>query len=133
MKQANQVATYINAIASHIKAGKTLKQALEALTPVFDRSSVEDQQAITLQIAQFIGKEYGVKPITTNRGGVSFDRKTKKGDAARKMMSYYFPTVNVGKAKPKTSKQVDKVAVAIKSLCNRFSKAELKRIANGIA
>lgn len=109
-----QATTYINAISAHIKAGKTLRQALDDLRPVFNKATYETQQAITLQaitlqVAQLIGKEYGVKPITTNRGTVGFDRTTKKGDAARKLMAYYFPATLKTKAKPKVSKQVDVV------------------------
>jgi hypothetical protein len=104
-----QVTNYINAVSAHIKAGKTLRQALEELKPVYNKASFEEQQAIKLQVAQLIGKEYGVKPVMTNRGLVSFDRATKKGDAARKLLSYYFPTTLKTKAKPKVSKQVDVV------------------------
>ena len=109
MKQLTQATAYINAISAHIKAGKTLRQALDDLRPVFNKATFEVQQEITLQIAQLIGKEYGVKPITTNRGTVGFDRTTKKGDAARKLMAYYFPATLKTKAKPKVSKQVDVV------------------------
>ena len=104
-----QVTNYINAVSAHIKAGKTLRQALEELKPVYNKATFEEQQAIKLQVAQLIGKEYGVKPVMTNRGLVSFDRTTKKGDAARKLLSYYFPTTLKTKAKPKVSKQVDVV------------------------
>ena len=104
-----QVTNYINAIANHIKAGKTLRQALDDLKPIYNKATFEAQQAIKLQVAQLIGKEYGVKPVMTNRGLVSFDRTTKKGDAARKLLAYYFPTTLKTKAKPKVSKQQDVV------------------------
>lgn len=105
----NQVTNYINAITNHIKAGNTLRQALEKLMPVYNKAKFEEQQAIRMQVAQLIGKEYGVKPVITNRGLVSFDRATKKGDAARKLLAYYMPTTLKTKAKPKVSKQVDVV------------------------
>lgn len=112
----NQVTNYINAIANHIKAGKTLRQALDDLKPVYNKASFEVQQQITLQVAQLIGKEYGVKPITTNRGTIGFDRTTKKGDAARKLMAYYFPATLKTKAKPKVSKQIDVVEKLLQSV-----------------
>lgn len=117
MKQITQATAYINAISAHIKAGKTLRQALDTLRPVFNKATFEVQQAITLDIAQLIGKEYGVKPITTNRGTVGFDRTTKKGDAARKLMAYYFPSKTLTtKAKPKVSKQIDVVEKLLASV-----------------
>lgn len=116
MKQTTQVTNYINAISAHIKAGKTLRQALDDLRPVYNKATIEVQQEITLQIAQLIGKEYGVKPITTNRGTVGFDRTTKKGDAARKLMAYYFPAKVLTTKKPKVSKQVDVVEKLLASL-----------------
>lgn len=127
MKQLTQATAYINAISAHIKAGKTLRQALDDLRPVFNKATFEVQQAITLDIAQLIGKEYGVKPITTNRGTVGFDRTTKKGDAARKLMAYYFPSKTLTtKAKPKVSKQVDVVEKLLASVYS-LSKAEQAR------
>jgi hypothetical protein len=105
----NATTNYINAVSAHLKAGKTLRQALEELKPVYNKAKFDEQQAIKMQVAQLVGKEYGVKPVVTNRGLVSFDRTTKKGDAARKLLSYYFPTTLKTKAKPKVSKQVDVV------------------------
>lgn len=122
----NQVTNYINAIANHIKAGKTLRQALDDLKPVYNKATFDTQQAIKLQVAQLIGKEYGVKPVMTNRGLVSFDRTTKKGDAARKLLAYYFPTTLKTKAKPKVSKQVD-VVEALLSKVYQMSKADQAR------
>ena len=128
MKQITQATAYINAISAHIKAGKTLRQALDDLRPVFNKATFEAQQAITLDIAQLIGKEYGVKPITTNRGTVGFDRTTKKGDAARKLMAYYFPATLKTKAKPKSSvsKQVDVVETLLTKVY-ALSKADQAR------
>jgi hypothetical protein len=111
-----QVTNYINAVSAHINAGKTLRQALESLKPVFNKASFEEQQVIRLQVAQLIGKENGVKPITTNRGTIGFDRTTKKGDASRKMLDYYLPTTLKTKAKPKVAKQIDVVEKLLSEL-----------------
>lgn len=124
--QMNQITTYINAVSAHIKAGKTLRQALEALAPIYNKAKFDDQQAIRMQVAQLVGKESGIKPIITNRGSVSFDRKTKKGDAARKMLDYYLPTKLKTKAKPKVSKQIDVVEQLLEKLYS-LSKAEQAR------
>lgn len=105
----NQITNYINAVSAHIKAGKTLRQALEELKPTYNKATFEVQQAIKMQVAQLIGKEYKVKPITTNRGAVGFDRTTKQGDAARKLLAYYFPTTLKTKPKAKVVKQIDVV------------------------
>ena len=112
----NVTTTYLNAVSAHLKAGKTLRQALEALTPTYNKAKFAEQQAIKMQVAQLVGKEYGVKPITTTQGNVGFDRTTKKGDAARKLLTYYFPTTLKTKAKPKVSKQVDVVEKLLASL-----------------
>ena len=122
----NQITNYLNAVSAHIKAGKTLRQALEQLKPVYDKAKYEDQQAIKMQVAQLIGKEYGVKPVVTNRGAVGFDRTTKKGDAARKLLSYYFPATLKSKPKAKVSKQVDVVEKLLASLYS-LPKAEQAR------
>lgn len=129
MKQLTQVSAYINAISAHIKAGKTLRQALDDLKPVYNKAKFEEQQAIKLQVAQLIGKEYGVKPVMTNRGLVSFDRTTKKGDAARKLLAYYFPTTLKTKAKPKVSKQVDEAEEFVKKLYALNKKTQTRIIA----
>ena len=124
--QMNQITTYINAVSAHIKAGKTLRQALEALAPIYNKAKFDEQQAIRMQVAQLVGKESGIKPIITNRGSVSFDRKTKKGDAARKMLDYYLPTKLKTKAKPKTVAQVDVVEQLLKKVYE-LSKADRAR------
>lgn len=104
----NALTNYINAVANHIKAGKSLRQALDLLKPQYDKASPIEQRKIRLEIAQFIGKEHGVKPIITTQGNVGFDRKAKGGDAARKMLSYYFPAKPTN-PKPAVSKQADPV------------------------
>ena len=118
-----QVTNYLSAITSHIKAGKTLRKALDALKPVYDKCSFEDQVAIQQQVAELIGKEYKVKPIITNRGTISFDRTTKEGNSARSMYVYYFPLITKGKTKPKSSNQVDVVEKAL-ALVESMSKAQ---------
>lgn len=109
MKQTTITINYINAVEQHIGAGKTLRKALKALKPTYDKATFEEQQALRMQVAKLISKESGVKPVITNRGSVSFPRDTKEGDASRKMLDYYLPTTLKTKAKPKVSKQTDVV------------------------
>ena len=120
-----QVTTYLLAVENHIKAGKTLRQALEKLKPVYDKCKFDEQVAIQQQVAELIGKQYKVKPIITNRGTVGFDRSTKEGNAARSMYIYYFPLTSKAKpkAKPATSSQVDVVEKALE-LVESMTKAQ---------
>lgn len=121
----NALTNYINAVANHIKAGKSLRQALDLLKPQYDKASPIEQRKIRLEIAQFIGKEHGVKPIITTQGNVGFDRKAKGGDAARKMLSYYFPAKPTN-PKPAVSKQIDAVQRLVKQF-KSLSPAEKRR------
>ena len=116
----------LNAIASHIKAGKTLRQALEAILPDYNQASPKEQVEIQQQVAELIGKDYKVKPILTRNGTVGFDRKTKAGNAARSMYLYYFPAKPKVKAKPKTNQSVDPVQALLKQFYS-LSKTEQKR------
>ena len=120
-----QVTNYLSAVSNHIKAGDTLRQALEKLKPVYDKCKFDEQVAIQKQVADLIGKQYGVKPIITNRGTVGFDRTTKKGNAARSLYIYYFPLTSKAKPKAKstTSNQVDVVEKALE-LVESMSKAQ---------
>jgi len=126
MKQTAITTNYINAVAQHIGAGKTLRNALAKLKPTYDKATFDEQQVLRMQVAQLIGKESGVKPIITNRGSVSFPRDTKAGDASRKMLDYYLPATLKTKAKPKVSKQVDVVEKLLEQLYS-LSKAEQAR------
>lgn len=123
-----QVTTFLSAVSAHIKAGKTLRQALDALKPIYAKCKFDEQVAIQQQVAELIGKEYKVKPIITNRGTVGFDRSTKEGNAARSMYVYYFPLTSKAKAKakPTTSSQVDVVEQAL-TLVESMTKAQQEK------
>jgi hypothetical protein len=126
----NATINYINAVEQHITAGKTLREALELLMPTFNKAKPIEQQKIRLEVAKVIGKESGCKPIVTKQGNVSFDRKTKQGDAARKMLNYYLPN------KPKrTAQAVVKQVDVVSSLLKKFkalSPAEKRRFLNSL-
>jgi len=104
----NELKQLLVAITTHIKAGKTLRQALDAIKPVYDKAKPDVQVQYQMEVAKLIGVEYKVKPIITNRGTVGFDRKTKAGNAARSMYVYYFPLVTKKKNGRTSTKQVSK-------------------------
>ena len=123
-----QVAKQLTLTAEHIAISKALRKAMLATKPLYDKAKPEQQLAIRVKFAELIGKENGIKPIMTNRGDVGFDRNSKKGDAARNMLRYYFPT-KAKKAKPTTpavSKQVDVVEKLLEQLYS-LSRADQAR------
>ena len=113
-----QVSIQLTTTAQHIAISKKLRADMAKTIPLYNKATPEQQLATRVKFAELIGKENGIKPIMTNRGDVGFDRKTKIGDAARKMLSYYFPSkfVSAKPAKPKVSKQVDVVEKLLASL-----------------
>ena len=129
MNELNQL---LVAITTHIKAGKTLRQALDAIKPVYNKAKPDVQVQYQMEVAKLIGAEYKVKPIITNRGTVGFDRKTKSGNAARSMYIYYFPLVikkkNGRTSTKQVSKQVDPVTSKSKAIKSwGMTKAQVMR------
>jgi hypothetical protein len=129
MNELNQL---LVAITTHIKAGKTLRQALDAIKPIYNKAKPDVQVQYQMEVAKLIGAEYKVKPIITNRGTVGFDRKTKSGNAARSMYIYYFPLVakkkNGRSSTKQVSKQVDPVTSKSKAIKSwGMTKAQVMR------
>jgi hypothetical protein len=128
MNELNQL---LVAITTHIKAGKTLRQALDAIKPVYNKAKPDVQVQYQMEVAKLIGAEYKVKPIITNRGTVGFDRKTKTGNAARSMYIYYFPLVTKQNGRTSTkqvSKQIDPVTSKSKAIKSwGMTKAQVMR------
>lgn len=100
-------------------------------------------ESIVEKLAQAHAEAYGIKHKTTiyyqqsSTGSWQFYsdeecNREDRHDTATKQWQRTAGKYHKTNAKPKTKKQVDEVAQAIKSLRNKFSKAELKRIANGI-
>ena len=127
----NELKQLLVAITTHIKAGKTLRQALDAIKPVYDKAKPDVQVQYQMEVAKLIGVEYKVKPIITNRGTVGFDRKTKSGNAARSMYIYYFPLVTKQNGRTSTkqvSKQIDPVTSKSKAIKSwGMTKAQVMR------
>ena len=110
-----QVAQHLNTTAQHIAISKRLREDMDKTKPLYDKATPKEQQAIRMKFAQLIGKENGVVPKITTQGNVGFDRNTRKGDAARKMLNYYFPTKKKDATPtPKVSKQLDPVQQLVK-------------------
>jgi hypothetical protein len=127
----NELKQLLVAITTHIKAGKTLRQALDAIKPVYNKAKPDVQVQYQMEVAKLIGAEYKVKPIITNRGTVGFDRKTKSGNAARSMYIYYFPLVTKQNGRTSTkqvSKQIDPVTSKSKAIKSwGMTKAQVMR------
>lgn len=124
-----QVAIQLTVTAQHIAVSKKLRAEMLKTKPLYDKASIEEQLATRIKFAELIGKENGIKPIMNNRGDVGFDRNTKKGDAARNMLKYYFPS------KPKqttptkkVSKQVDEAEALLKQLYSLDKKGQARFI-----
>jgi alkyl hydroperoxide reductase subunit AhpC len=125
-----QVDQHIAVTAQHIAVSKQLRKEMLKTKPLYDVAKPEQQLAVRIRFAELIGKENGIKPIMTNRGDVGFDRKTKIGDAARKMLSYYFPAKvkTATPATPKVSKQVDEAEELLKQLYSLSKKVQTRFI-----
>jgi hypothetical protein len=123
-----QVSVQLTTTAQHIAISKKLREDMAKTIPLYNKATPEQQLATRVRFAELIGKENGIKPIMTNRGDVGFDRNTKKGDAARNMLRYYFPSkfVSAKPAKPKVSKQIDVVEKLLASVYS-LSKTEQAR------
>jgi hypothetical protein len=125
-----QVAQHLNVTAQHIAVSKQLRNEMLKTKPLYNKASIEEQLATRIKFAELIGKENGIKPIMTNRGDVGFNRKTKLGDSARKMLSYYFPAKPkpTTSTKKKVSKQVDKAEALLKQLYSLDKKTQARFI-----
>jgi hypothetical protein len=104
----NELKQLLDAITNHLNAGDTLRQALNAIKPIYNKANPEVQVQYQMEVAKLIGAKYKVKPIITNQGTAGFDRKTKAGNAARSMYVYYFPLVTKKKNGRTSTKQVSK-------------------------
>ena len=128
MNELNQL---LVAIDKHIEAGKTLRQALNAIKPIYNKAKLEVQVQYQMEVAKLIGAKHKVKPIITNQGTAGFDRKTKAGNAARSMYIYYFPLVTKQNGRTSTkqvSKQIDPVTSKSKAIKSwGMTKAQVMR------
>ena len=117
----NAIATYLNAVNSHITSRIEISKAQAEFVVAYNRMTKGEQGNARNAIAELVSKRTGVKCITlakgTNKGLLGFTAKQAGGDdkseAARKMLDYYLPKVVVEKSST-TRKSVDPVSVLLK-------------------
>ena len=117
----NAIATYLNAVNSHITSRIEISKAQAEFVTAYNRMTKGEQGNARNAIAELVSKRTGVKCITlakgTNKGLLGFTAKQAGGDdkseAARKMLDYYLPKVVVEKSST-TRKSVDPVSVLLK-------------------
>ena len=118
-----------------IKKGFELKKALNAVVPVYNRATPEQQIEMRDEVAKLIGRLKGVKPKRLEsgayKGHLGFDAHgTDTENQARTMLQYYFPIKVVPKGKKGSqqpvAKQVDEVTELLKKLY-ALSKKEQER------
>lgn len=123
------VQNFCTKLQAHLDSGDELRKALNKVKPIFDGAKPEQQIAMRDPVAILIGKYKKVKPKLLEKGEYKgYLGFTRHGSAeenqARTMLQYYFPSKPEKKAsKPKVSKKIDKVEVAL-AYVEALSKAE---------
>lgn len=119
------VQTFCTKLNAYIASGVALKEAMRSVVPMYNKADVATQHEMRNMVAVVIGNIKGVKPIVLPkgiyRGALGFSKATVKGNQARTMLQYYFPTSNA----TAISKQVDKIDVARKR-AEKFAESHKK-------
>ena len=123
--QNKVVQTFCTKLNAYVASGIALREAMLALMPVYNKADVESQHEMRNMVVRVIGKLKGVKPIVLPKGkyagALGFSKATVKGNQARTMLQYYFPTSNA----TAISKQVDVIDVARKR-AEKFAESHKK-------
>ena len=131
VKQQAVVQNFCTELEGFIKQGFKLKKALEAVVPVYNQATPEQQIEMRDEVAKLIGRLKGVKPTRLEsgayKGRLGFDAHgSAKENQARTMLQYYFP-ISIKKKKGSSSqpvsKKVDKVEFAL-AYVEALTKAE---------
>ena len=131
VKQQAVVQNFCTELEGFIKKGFELKKALNAVVPVYNRATPEQQIEMRDEVAKLIGRLKGVKPKRLEsgayKGHLGFDAHgTDTENQARTMLQYYFP-ISIKKKKGSSpqpvSKKVDKVEFAL-AYVEALTKAE---------
>ena len=134
VKQQAVVQNFCTELEGFIKQGFKLKKALEAVVPVYNRATPEQQIEMRDEVAKLIGRLKGVKPKRLEsgayKGHLGFDAHgTDTENQARTMLQYYFP-ISIKKKKGSSSqpvaKQVDLVEQAL-ALVESLTKAQQEK------
>jgi hypothetical protein len=132
VKQQAVVQNFCTELEGFIKQGFKLKKALEAVVPVYNRATTEQQIEMRDEVAKLIGRLKGVKPKRLEsgayKGRLGFDAHgSAEENQARTMLQYYFPIKVVPKGKKGSqqpvAKQVDLVEKALE-LVESLTKAQ---------
>ena len=131
VKQQAVVQNFCTELEGFIKKGFELKKALNAVVPVYNQATPEQQIEMRDEVAKLIGRLKGVKPKRLEsgayKGHLGFDAHgTDTENQARTMLQYYFP-ISIKKKKGSSpqpvSKKVDKVEFAL-AYVEALTKAE---------
>ena len=134
VKQQAVVQNFCTELEGFIKKGFELKKALNAVVPVYNRATPEQQIEMRDEVAKLIGRLKGVKPKRLEsgayKGHLGFDAHgTDTENQARTMLQYYFP-ISIKKKKGSSSqsvaKQVDLVEQAL-ALVESLTKAQQEK------
>ena len=134
VKQQAVVQNFCTELEGFIKKGFELRKALNAVVPVYNRATPEQQIEMRDEVAKLIGRLKGVKPKRLEsgayKGHLGFDAHgTDTENQARTMLQYYFP-ISIKKKKGSSSqsvaKQVDLVEQAL-ALVESLTKAQQEK------
>ena len=130
VKQQAVVQNFCTELEGFIKQGFKLKKALEAVVPVYNRATTEQQIEMRDEVAKLIGRLKGVKPKRLEsgayKGRLGFDAHgSAEENQAREWLGRYFPiTVKKKGSSPQpVAKQVDLVEKALE-LVESLTKAQ---------
>ena len=124
VKQQAVVQNFCTELEGFIKKGFELRKALNAVVPVYNRATPEQQIEMRDEVARLIGRLKGVKPKRLEsgayKGHLGFDAHgSAKENQARTMLQYYFPisiTPKEGSSSQPVAKQVDEAEELLKKL-----------------
>ena len=128
------VQNFCTLLKSHIESGLKLRKALQAVVPIYNKATPEQQVAMRDEVAIIIGKFKGVTPIRLTKGDykgyLGFEsRGSAEENQARVMLQDYFPIgvkKKKGSSQQQVSKQVDEVEELLKKLYS-LSKPQQQR------
>ena len=135
VKQQAVVQNFCTKLEGFIKQGYELRKALQAVVPVYNQATTEQQIEMRDKVAELIGRLKGVKPKRLEKGAykgyLGFDAHGSDAEnQARTMLQYYLPIKIVPKGKKGSpqpvAKQVDEVTELLKKLYS-LSKKEQER------
>ena len=124
VKQQAVVQNFCTTLEGFIKQGYKLKKALEAVVPVYNRATTEQQIEMRDEVARLIGRLKGVKPKRLEKGAykghLGFDAHgSAEENQAREWLGRYFPisiTPEEGSSPQPVAKQVDEAEELLKKL-----------------